>query len=200
MQDMPQVSPKQRLLDAADLLMYQRGFEAVGVADLCSTADVRKGSFYHFFESKQQLAIDMLDQSWERTKTTLFASSVTDQSLSALDALDTYGRLLAENLERVSPGDDAVLGCRFGNFAVELSARDQIVRDKVAAIFAEMSHLIAETIERGVERGELHSGIDPNEAATDLVAHMEGLMVLAKARRDPSLLLRLGPTARRLLT
>ncbi|MEM8925954.1 MAG: helix-turn-helix domain-containing protein [Actinomycetota bacterium] len=35
-----------RLLDAADRLMYERGYEAVGVAELCRVAEVKKGSFY----------------------------------------------------------------------------------------------------------------------------------------------------------
>ena len=43
-------STRQRLLDAADVLMHERGYEAVGVAELCNAADAKKGSFYFFFD------------------------------------------------------------------------------------------------------------------------------------------------------
>ena len=39
---------RERLLEAADAMMYARGYEAVSVADLCEAADARKGRFYHW--------------------------------------------------------------------------------------------------------------------------------------------------------
>ena len=63
---------RERLLDAADALMYERGYEAVSVADLCAAADARKGSFYHWWPSKRDLALAMLDRAWERNCERLF--------------------------------------------------------------------------------------------------------------------------------
>ncbi|MEM9564876.1 MAG: TetR/AcrR family transcriptional regulator, partial [Actinomycetota bacterium] len=194
-----ETSPKQRLIDAADVLMYERGYESVGVADLCRAADVRKGSFYHFFPSKQALALAMLDRSWQRVRSTIFAASIDDPDVSVFDGIEAYGQLLADNLERISPDGRTILGCRFGNFAVELSARDAEVRARVDAIFAEMTAAIASSFVRGLESGEVDDEVDPERAALDVLAHMEGLMVLAKSRRDPDLLRGLGAAARRLV-
>lgn len=194
------VGPRDRLLDAADLLMVQRGYEAVGVAELCRTADVQKGSFYHFFDSKRSLALEMLDRAWARTRDELYGAAFGSPERSALDAFDHFGHLLADNLAAVRGRCDAVVGCRVGNFAVELSTTDDVVRARVAAILDEMTAAVAEVIERAAARGELASDLDPAAAATGIVAHMEGLMVLAKARRDPDLVRGLGAAARRLVT
>ena len=51
---------RERLLDAADRLMWARGYEAVGVAELCAEAGAPRGSFYHWWPSKQALAAAML--------------------------------------------------------------------------------------------------------------------------------------------
>jgi len=53
---------------------------------------------------------------------------------------------------------------------------------------------------RSIELGEINPTTNVDRAARGVVAHMEGLMVSAKARHDPDLLRELGPTIRRLLT
>ena len=62
-----QSDAKARLLDTADSLFRDRGFAAVGVAELCSTAKVNKGSFYHYFPSKRALLLEVIDAAWDET-------------------------------------------------------------------------------------------------------------------------------------
>lgn len=191
---------RDRLLDAADVLIHQRGYEAVGVAELCQSADVRKGSFYHFFPSKQALAIEMLDRAWARTERTLFVE-LNDPTIPALDAIEAYGNRLADRQASiVSPdGEPVVAGCRFGNLGVELSTTDGDIRSSVGDVLDAMTDAIAASIRRSVDAGNLRTDLDVDGAAADIVAHMEGLMVMAKVRRDPAPLRGLGATARRLL-
>lgn len=191
------VGPRERLVDAASTLMHERGYEAIGVAELCAAADVRKGSFYHFFDSKRSLALAMLERDWQRTRTTVFAATLEDPELTAVEALQRYGDTLADRL--AAGDDDLVRGCRFGNFAVELSTRDELIRGRVATVLAEMVEIVAAAIRRDVDAGRLRADLDVEQIAVELIAHMEGLMVLAKANRDPDALRGLGRTARALL-
>ncbi len=190
-----EIDPKRRLLRAADRLMYAKGYEAVGVAELCREAGVQKGSFYHFFASKQDLAIEMLDRSWARTRKAIFAAAFDDESRTAVESITRYGDLLAEHLAIGHADGGVVAGCRVGNFAVELSAHDDAVRAKVEAIFADMTEILETTIRRGIEAGDVRADVDPAEAAADVLALMEGLMVMAKARQDPTPVSRLGHLA-----
>ena len=52
---------KQKLIDSAIELIHSRSFADVGVNELCQHAGVKKGSFYHFFPSKQDLTLTALD-------------------------------------------------------------------------------------------------------------------------------------------
>lgn len=122
-----------------------------------------------------------------------------------LAGLDRYGALLCEQQQSLAAvGPDAgtgVRGCRLGNFALELSTRDAVVRDRVGSHLAAMVEYLAGVLRPGAERGELPA-LDTNDARTAaeaVVAHMVGLMLLAKAYDDPQLLRRLGAGARRLL-
>jgi TetR/AcrR family transcriptional repressor of nem operon len=193
-----ELSARERLIDAADLLMYHHGYEAVGVAGLCEQAAVRKGSFYYYFDSKQALALEMLDRAWARTKAELFLPTFGRAELDVLAAVDLYTRRLIAGLRsRTKAG--AVPGCRFGNFAVELAARDAVIRERIGAIFAEMQVLVAGSIERTVAGGGLPAAVDASAAARNFVALMEGQMIMAKATGDPKELAALPDAVRRLL-
>ncbi|MEM9203905.1 MAG: TetR family transcriptional regulator [Actinomycetota bacterium] len=189
------IDPKQRLLTAAHRLMYARSYEAVGVAELCREAGVQKGSFYHFFASKQDLAIEMLDASWRRTRRAVFATAFGDDARTAAESIAHYGELLADHLRVGRDEVGVIAGCRFGNFAVELSAHDDGVRAKIEEIFAEMASIIEAAIATGKAAGNVRADLDPTQAAADILAVMEGLMVMAKAQQDPAPLGRLGRLA-----
>lgn len=191
--------PRERLLAAADALMHRRGYEAVGVAELCEAAGTRKGSFYHFFDSKQALAIEMLELAWTRTRTTIFAEAFDDEDLTTVDAFTTYAARLADRQTRFVRREGLVPGCRFGNFAAELSGADESVRACIERIFREMTAIFEATIVRGRERGELSLDIDARHVAGAVLAHMEGLMVVAKATRNGAVLNDLGSFVTQLL-
>jgi TetR/AcrR family transcriptional repressor of nem operon len=83
---------------------------------------------------------------------------------------------------------------------VELSTQNENFRARVSARLEDMVDSASLAIARSLELGEISPTTDVDQAARDVIAHMEGLMVVAKAHRDPSLLRQLGPTIRRLLT
>jgi TetR/AcrR family transcriptional repressor of nem operon len=191
------MDPAERLLNAATDLMYQHGYEAVGVQQLCDRAGVRKGSFYHWFPSKAALAIAMLDANWQRTRQTLFEVAFAPD-VGPLDRFDRYGALLLAHNIRVQHREGAMLGCRFGNFAAELATRDPQVRAKLAEVFGEMRGHFAAAIDDAVQDG-LVPPLDVAQAAVAVLAHMEGLVLVAKAADDPSLIGHFGADVRALL-
>ncbi len=189
---------RERLLDAADQLMWQRGYEAVGVADLCQSAGAPRGSFYHWFPSKQALTLAMLARSWERLRAALFEPAFSIDA-PFVDQFDGYVERLVAHLRTARRTSGHVAGCRFGNMAAELSTRDPDVRAAIDAIFDDMRGIYSTAIAAGIASGELQPNTDPDDVAESLCAHMEGLMLLAKTRNDPSVLERLSSDARLLV-
>ena len=57
------VDTRDRLIDGAAVLLHTQAYRGVGVKALCEAAGVRKGSFYHFFASKEDLTLAALDRS-----------------------------------------------------------------------------------------------------------------------------------------
>jgi len=189
---------RERLLDAAADLMYERGYEAVSVADLCAAADARKGSFYHWWPSKRDLAIAMLERAWEQNRARMF-DPIFGSDAPVVERFQRYADFLADGLAANRRRTGHVVGCRFGNFAVELSTRDDAVRERVADTFARIAGVFEAAIREGMESGEIAAGTDAHDTAQAILAQMEGLMVVAKAKDDPQVLRRLGRDAARLL-
>ena len=141
----------------------------------------------------------MLDASWHEVDRSLFAESIDDPTLGAIEAITRYGRLLADHQQRLLDRCSVVPGCRFGNFAGELATRDDVIRKRVAEILHQMIDRVERCLLRGIERGELPVDTDARGSARSIVAHMEGVMLLAKAEGDPTPLRGLGNTASALL-
>lgn len=189
----------ERLLDAADTLMYARGYHDVGVAELCREAGVRPGSFYYYFPSKEALAAAMLDRSWNRTEMRIFSPAFDDQDLDALEAIERYAELLEANLRSLKDRTGITVGCRFGNFATEAAQHLPLVRDATRRAFEGMTDRFERLVRQGQHDGHIRPDIDPRSAATSLLAVMEGFMVIAKATDNPAVVRRLPEEARRIL-
>lgn len=177
---------RERLLDAACRLMQERGYGSVGVAEICTHADVRKGSFYHFFESKQSLTVETIDAHWRDQRATwLAALDVTETALAGLESLF---RATTTVQRRSREAGGAITGCLFGNMALELSSQDAVVRARLEAIFDEQIALIHATLDRAAAEGSIPPASASRATARAALAQLEGMVLFAKLANDPDLL------------
>src|SRR5258707_11956369 len=54
------LTTKERILEAAEEIMLQKSFHSVGLNEILSAVKVPKGSFYHYFQSKEQFGVELL--------------------------------------------------------------------------------------------------------------------------------------------
>lgn len=177
---------RERLLKAACELMLRRGYGAIGVAEICAHADVRKGSFYHFFPSKQALTLAAIDEHWDRQRADWTAVlNAPGPALSRLETL-VQQQFSVQRQARESTGE--VPGCLFGNLALELSNQEQEVRRRLEEIFDEQIALVESTLLDGAEEGTIPRPAADRRTARAIVAQIEGMVLLAKLGNDPSVL------------
>ncbi|MCU7885171.1 MAG: TetR/AcrR family transcriptional regulator, partial [Candidatus Thiodiazotropha sp. (ex Lucinoma annulata)] len=180
-----------RILATARELFHGRSYADVGIKEICTLAKVQKGSFYHFFPSKQELAmavIDDMSDDWAHG----FVAEAFDEALPPIERLDYmvdavyYWQKAAKNAEGRMPG------CLFGNLALEVSTRDEVLRARLNAVFEKASARFHEALEQAVELGEMPP-LDTAATATAMLAYLEGVILLAKTRNDPDVVRILGP-------
>jgi TetR/AcrR family transcriptional regulator, transcriptional repressor for nem operon len=133
---------RDRLVEAAAELLREHPYHSVGVQALCDRAGVRKGSFYHFFESKEELTLAAVDKAWDTYKRGLAALPLArvprDERLRLIMA-----NCLDSPLVHSSNGDRLV-GCPFGRLAASITESEPALRRRLATIFDEWIGLITE--------------------------------------------------------
>jgi TetR/AcrR family transcriptional regulator, transcriptional repressor for nem operon len=187
---------RERLMRAAGELWHTRSYADVGVSEICDCAGVQKGSFYHFFPSKRDLALAVIDETWKRVGEGRAAAVLTG-SLPPLERIVRYLEAGLEEQVRLKAETGAVPGCQFGNLLVETGNVDPVLRERLERLFADWTALMRRALDDAVAAGDLPA-VDTDQAARALLAYVEGLAVLVKATDDPRDLADLIPLAIRL--
>ena len=186
-----------RLVEHAAALWYSRSYADVGVNEICEASGVRKGSFYHFFPSKRDLALAVIDAHWRRFGGEILAP-ILDADAPPLERLDMLTERGAEVMQAQKDEAGVVMGCPFGNLAVELSTIDEVVRARLEELFEERVATVRGLLDEAVIEGELPQETDTQLVAQAINAYYEGVLAMSKTSGDPDALRRLGPLARRL--
>ena len=187
-------SAKQRLITAMADLVHRKGYEAVGVEEVCRTAGVKKGSFYHFFASKRDLMIAALEDRWNMA-TAYVVPQAFNRSLPPLARLARFFSHMADLETANQKAGGAALGCPFGNIAAEVGTSEPLLARRADQAFCGLASLIRDTLTEAKASGDIDKRLDVNEAADAIVAYFEGLSLLSKVRNDPSIIGRLGKRA-----
>ena len=180
-----------RILEAARDLIYGSSYADVGVQAICEKAQVQKGSFYHFFKSKQELTLAVIDNFFEGFKESIIKQAF-DPALAPSQRFERLVKLAIERQQTIHQQTGHVLGCPFGNLATEMSTSDEVIRCKIDGLFDKLQGLIRDTLQEAVDKGEMEN-MDVGATAEAMLAYFEGLMLLAKTRNDPAVLRELLP-------
>lgn len=169
-----------RLLEAARDVIRQKGFAATSVDDLCQSAGVTKGAFFHHFKTKDALGIAAAEY-WTETTSTLFASAPYHDPDDPLDRILAYLRFRREIIR----GETFEYTCLVGTMTQEVHDSAPAIRDACAeSIFGHAATLVAD-----IEDARKAYGVEGDWTAESLARHtqavLQGGFILAKAGDNP---------------
>lgn len=193
----PRSPQRSLLLDAAKHLMLSKGYSGTTVDEVCASAGVTKGSFYHHFESKEALALALIDHYFSEVEAVLLAGPFIDES----DPRRCL-TLFLEHAVHVARLPEIQAGCILGCFTLELSQTAPAVRDALANRFTKLGEWLAALIGRVSETRPASvagSAIPAEALAREFIAVLEGGIILSKAHGRPEFLAESLETYARLL-
>jgi AcrR family transcriptional regulator len=167
-QEQRSVETQTLLLDAAEALFAQSGYDATSVAAICQSAGVSKGAFYHHFAGKQALFLALLDR-WLSEKDPQFLMRGNDQA-PVPDQLQSMTALLGPIL--MAAGQQLPIYLEFWTRA----ARDQQVWQAMAEPYRRYRGYFTTMIEDGISEGSIQP-MDPETGASVIVALAVGLLI-----------------------
>jgi TetR/AcrR family transcriptional repressor of nem operon len=175
---------KIRLLNAALALFRERGYTDTTVDDLCRTAGVTKGTFFHHFASKEALALAAI-QHWNEVTGALFAGApyqrVADPRERLLAYLDFRAQLVRGELPEFT--------CLLGTLAQETFATHPALGSACGEGIENHARTLAPTIEAARDKHAPGADWTAESLALYTQAVLQGSFVLAKAKNSPQLVL-----------
>ncbi len=188
---------REKLIESAVELIHSRSYSEVGVNELCQHAGVKKGSFYHFFPSKQDLTLAALDQFMEMFRRE-FSGAAFAGDLPASERIQQVFELMYLHQRTTLDATGHVWGCPVGNLALELSTQDEPIRQKVQQVFEMMMEMVEHVLREGVSNGDLPE-LDITITAQALLAYIEGVLLISKTWNDPEIIRQLAAKVPQLL-
>lgn len=161
------MNKKEQIIYTAANLIHQRGYNNVGIKVILDELNIPKGSFYHYFKSKEDLGIGIINMYRDMLQEELVGF---DKDINSLFKLynSYFDRLIVMDLKR---------GCPIGNLILELADEKEAFREALLEWYKVLEDWTSEVLEV--------SNIDNSrDRAKALIAAFEGTMLLVKLAKD----------------
>jgi len=172
-------STRDRIVRAGLRLFAAKGYQSTSIVDLLQEADAHSGSFYHFFPTKQDLLLAVLETYRDGIEPMLLAPAwdgISDPVARIFALLGTYRRALEAS--------GCTYGCPIGSLALELHEPDPPVRELLSVNFSGWVGHIRACLDAA--RNRLPRAADTEQLATFVLTTMEGGVMQARTHRSLS--------------
>lgn len=170
---MPDLPTRDLIVQRADALFYEGGFEATSFAEIAAAVGISRGNFYHHFKTKDDILAAVIAVRRDRTQAMLADWEAQGDSPAA--RLVCFARLLIQNRAKIMAH-----GCPVGTLCSELAKLDHAAQADAAGILG----LFRDWLDR--QFCALGLADRSTELALRLLGWSQGTAVLASAFRDES--------------
>ncbi|MEM9080750.1 MAG: TetR/AcrR family transcriptional regulator [Verrucomicrobiota bacterium] len=171
-----------QLQEALIQLIWTKCYSAVTIDAICEAANVKKGSFYHFYDSKSALAVDAFDHHWE-TESRPFL----DQAFSASrPPNERFQALLQADFEIAASQKEElgqILGCPFCNIGQEISTLEPEVAAKINEMLDRFRGYLTSALRDAIAQG-LTDISNPEETSLAIYNFLHGSFAQARIQNS----------------
>lgn len=176
----PGRSTRDSILEAATRLMQIRGYHGTAVDDVLRETGIGKGSFYHYFKSKEDLGYAILDGIIRGFLERTLGPCFSDSGVKPL----TQIRCFLDRVLETQRECNCVGGCPLGNLASELSDVHEGFRARLAGVFSAWRECLTRALQAAQQQGEVLATCQAEAVAQFLVASLEGAILVTKVTKD----------------
>lgn len=182
---------KEKLLQVAFDLIWNQSYGSVSVDQICERASVNKGSFYHFFPSKSDLAVAAYEEHWREKQPEL--DRIFSPQIPPLERLELWCKHICDRQKQKAKKYGHVCGCPYASLGTELATQDEKIRAKSQEL-VDRNLRYVESALRDAKREDLVSIDDSHAAAQRIYSAALGLLLYSKIHNDLNVLQELEPT------
>ena len=176
---------KEKLMEAVRELIWTGSYGSTTIDQICDKADVKKGSFYYFFDSKADLAVAAIDADWPPRRLELDA--MFSPTVPPLERFRKYCEYSYRFQEEICSKCGSVLGCPLFSLGSEVSTQEDLLQRKIREILDYKQRYFESAIRDAHANGLIHAP-DAAAKARMLFAYYEGLLTQARIQNDLAVL------------
>jgi AcrR family transcriptional regulator len=168
------IDTRERLIESARYLFWERGFAGTSMAELLAHAEVNSGSFYHFFESKESLLRAVLEEYLVALRPMVVDPAFAQTS----EPIERIFAILAGYRVRILQ-TECRYGCPLGRLALEIDSENRPAHDLIAQNFKGWIGAVRSCLEKVQE--QLPPGTNLDALSTYVLAVMEGGVMIGRS-------------------
>ena len=172
---------RERLLQTAADLIWTSSYHATGVDSICEAAGIHKGSFYHHFESKEELAMAALEDQWLRMKPQI--DEIFSPANAPLDRLRNYARFTLEMQREKQRQTGCVCGCALYALGSEMGTLAPALLQKIQGLLEVKLRYLVSAVREAHAAGAIRAP-EPERSAQLVVDLIEGMLMRARIQND----------------
>lgn len=169
------ISSREKLIDSAQRLLRENGYQATGIKDILDDSKVSRSNLYYHFTTKRSLA-EAVIAAWHVNLQQVFTDAL-DSGVNYRQQVDSFVQVFID----IQTSDPFAV-CPFGRLALELGDKEPVLRQLINRVFSEFQSEVTKLIEKGIEVGEFKPETDPETLANALLVAIEGGIVLSRAQ------------------
>ena len=167
------------ILEKGIELFRLNGYHNTGIRDILKACNMPKGSFYHFFESKEDFVVKAIAH-FEEIIGKDFEKNLYDESLSYYERIKNHFKI---HIKWYTEKDFKV-GCLLGNLSTEVAGTIDHVSNAISGVYERWSNGLSSFIERGQQEGEIRDDIKALDLANFLFDSFNGALGRMKVERN----------------
>lgn len=175
---MPERTTRELIVETADRLFYESGFDHTSFADIAGPVGISRGNFYYHFKTKDEILDAVIELRLANTAAMLAAWAVGDQDPAA--RIGSFIDMLIANRAKIM-----AYGCPVGTLCNELAKLQHLALPRAGEIFT----LFRDWLRREFARLG-HAAEKADTLAMELLARSQGVATLASAFRDEAFIRR----------
>lgn len=166
---------KQQIIEAGRKVMIAKSYNGAGLNEILNEAGVPKGSFYHFFKSKEELGVAVIEASFAEI-TQRLSGALTAVDRSPLARLEAYFRWVRDDMDARQLQQE----CLICKLALELATLSQPLRMAIRGGWDEWRQIVSRCVAEGQVAGEIDQQLEAEALAEFIVFSFEGAMIRAQ--------------------
>ena len=170
---------REDILEGGIELIRSNGYKGTGVQHILKSLNIPKGSFYNYFNSKEDFVVESIDR-YSEVGLKNHKQLLTDSKKKPIQRLHD----LMVDVQREFVADAFKKSCLMDILAAEVSGQSPHVGDLIDRFFEERNAIFAECIAEGQGAGEIRDDVKAKDLAEFLLTGYSGAQLKAKTERS----------------